>query len=132
MMGDFSGNAGLLSLWFDEEAWDWKFEFTNCRMGKQHLWWVVHILNLITIGVGMALGLLTLAGKFTTRTKPKQNVNGKAVKANEDRTIDTTLAEFLQSSGKLDVPGAGKKSLRKKRSKRALNGSANCSPVFGN
>ncbi|KAN0093499.1 hypothetical protein V8E51_016683 [Hyaloscypha variabilis] len=54
MMGDFGGNAGLLSLWFDEEDWDWKFEFANCKLGTQHIWWVVHILDLITLGVGIA------------------------------------------------------------------------------
>ncbi len=29
MMGDFNGNAGLFSLWFDEEEWEWRFEFVN-------------------------------------------------------------------------------------------------------
>jgi hypothetical protein len=51
MMGSYNGNAGLLSLWFDEEAWDWKFEFTTCGLGTQHIWWLVHILDLVTFGV---------------------------------------------------------------------------------
>ncbi|KAH6651665.1 putative polarized growth protein [Truncatella angustata] len=50
MMGGFGGNAGLLSAWFDEETWEWKFEFVNCALGKQYLWWFVHIIDLITIG----------------------------------------------------------------------------------
>ncbi|EHL02256.1 putative protein TED1 [Glarea lozoyensis 74030] len=37
MMGSYAGNAGLLSLWFDEETWDWKFEFTTCGLGTQHI-----------------------------------------------------------------------------------------------
>jgi hypothetical protein len=51
MMGSYAGNAGLLSLWFDEDAWDWKFEFTTCGLGTQHIWWLVHILDLVTLGV---------------------------------------------------------------------------------
>jgi hypothetical protein len=141
MMGDFSGNAGLLSLWFDEESWDWRFEFANCRMGKQHLWWVVHVLDLITVGVGIAFGVLALGKHFIptgAETKTKKNVpNGKPkapamrIRTGEDEAMDANLAE-LNINGNLDVPGAGKKSLRKKKSKKALNGgSSNGSAVSG-
>ena len=131
MMGDFSGNAGLLSLWFDEESWDWRFEFANCTMGKQHLWWVVHVLDLITVGVGIACGVLTLVQHFAPmnakRKTEKRIGNGKPkrpapeIKVDEGEAVDATLAE-LNVNAKLDVPGAGKKSLRKKKSKRALGG----------
>lgn len=57
MMGDFGGNAGLLSLWFDEETWEWRMEYATCPLGTQHLWWLVHILDLIVV-VGMALSIL--------------------------------------------------------------------------
>ncbi|KAH8813049.1 hypothetical protein F5884DRAFT_787137 [Xylogone sp. PMI_703] len=60
MMGDFGGNAGLLSLWFDRESWEWKYEFVNCALGTQHIWWVVHIVDLITIGVAIAYGIVSL------------------------------------------------------------------------
>jgi hypothetical protein len=136
MMGDFSGNAGLLSLWFDEETWDWRFEFANCRMGKQHLWWVVHVLDLITIGVGLAYAILTLAGKVAPIVSNSKHMgNGKAkgpiskTKIEND-PLDVDLAAYLKSNGKLDVPGAGKKSLRKKKSKKALNGSGPSSLPF--
>ncbi len=49
MMGEFGGNAGLLSLWFDDHAWEWRFDFAVCALGQQHLWWAVHILDLVTI-----------------------------------------------------------------------------------
>ncbi|KAH7313696.1 hypothetical protein B0I35DRAFT_435687 [Stachybotrys elegans] len=54
MMGDFGGNAGLLSLWFDQETWEWKFEYADCPLGTQHFWWLTHILILIAV-VGMVL-----------------------------------------------------------------------------
>lgn len=57
MMGDFAGNAGLLSLWFDREKWEWEYEFVNCGLGTQHIWWFVHILDLITVLVGVVYAL---------------------------------------------------------------------------
>lgn len=65
MMGDFAGNAGMMSLWFDEESWEWKFEFVNCGLGTQHIWWLVHIVDLITIGVGLVYGILLLVQKLS-------------------------------------------------------------------
>lgn len=49
MMGEFGGNAGLLSAWFDEDAWEWRFEYATCAFGRQHLWWAVHVVDLIAI-----------------------------------------------------------------------------------
>ncbi|KAF5710468.1 cell division control DNA repair exonuclease [Fusarium globosum] len=49
MMGDFGGNAGLLSLWFDQESWEWKYEYATCPLGSQHFWWFVHIFDFIVL-----------------------------------------------------------------------------------
>ena len=46
MMGDFGGNAGLLSLWFDFESWEWRYEYADCRLGRPPFWWLVHTLDL--------------------------------------------------------------------------------------
>ena len=51
MMGDFGGNAGLLSAWFNHEKPGWEFEFSTCSLGTQHLWWAVHVLDLVTIAL---------------------------------------------------------------------------------
>lgn len=59
MMGDFGGNAGLLSVWFDEAAWEWRAEYATCPLGTQHLWWLVHILDLIVIVGVLLLALAT-------------------------------------------------------------------------
>ena len=53
MMGEFGGNAGLLSAWFDEVAGEWSYEITMCPAGVQHIWWAVHILVLVTLGVAL-------------------------------------------------------------------------------
>ena len=54
MMGDFGGNAGLLSLWFDYDAWEWRYEYVSCPLGRQHFWWLTHFLD---FGVVAALVL---------------------------------------------------------------------------
>jgi hypothetical protein len=54
MMGDFGGNAGLLSVWFDESSWEWRAEYATCPLGRQHFWWLVHILDLVVV-VGVVL-----------------------------------------------------------------------------
>ncbi|KAL8670604.1 MAG: hypothetical protein Q9168_004866 [Polycauliona sp. 1 TL-2023] len=57
MMGEFGGNAGLLSAWFDEKSRRWQFEYSTCSLGVQHIWWAVHILDLITIGLASVAAL---------------------------------------------------------------------------
>ncbi|KAI6251392.1 hypothetical protein HI914_00177 [Erysiphe necator] len=69
MMGAFDGNAGLFSLWFDEEVWDWKFDFVNCQLGKQHIWWVIHIIDLLTILTLLFYGVMDIAERFTKSKK---------------------------------------------------------------
>ncbi|KAI0538899.1 hypothetical protein GGR58DRAFT_274099 [Xylaria digitata] len=61
MMADFGGNAGLLSLWFDQDAWEWKYEFANCALGRQYYWWFVHIFDLILLIILVAYGALEIS-----------------------------------------------------------------------
>ena len=49
MMGDFGGNAGLLSAWFDLDKREWQFEYATCALGQQHFWWAVHVLDIVTV-----------------------------------------------------------------------------------
>lgn len=62
MMADFEGNAGLLSAWFDEDAWEWRFEYADCKLGRQYYWWFVHIYDLVVLLVVLAYGILRIAG----------------------------------------------------------------------
>ncbi|KAK7936100.1 hypothetical protein PG985_001595 [Apiospora marii] len=101
MMAQYGGNAGLLSAWFDEETWEWRYEFANCALGTQYPWWFVHVSNLIVVvgfllyGVLMALSsagydvdrwpaFMVPASGTSTTTKPKEiqeNGNGKETMA---------------------------------------------------
>lgn len=56
MMGDFGGNAGLLSAWFDPKIREWHFDYSTCALGKQHFWWAVHVLDMITLILLCAVG----------------------------------------------------------------------------
>ena len=59
MMGDFDGNAGMLSAWFDMDNLKWEFEYKTCVLGQPHFWWAVHVLDIVTIilGIYVAMGL---------------------------------------------------------------------------
>ena len=58
MMGDFGGNAGLLSAWYDGRVGEWRFAYSSCSIGVQHIWWAVHVLLVVTIGLGICVGLM--------------------------------------------------------------------------
>ncbi|KAJ8607194.1 hypothetical protein MRB53_040454 [Persea americana] len=47
MMGEFGGNVGLLSAWFDYGTSEWTFAYDQCSLGVQHIWWGVHIFDAI-------------------------------------------------------------------------------------
>lgn len=61
MMGDYGGNAGLLSAWFDEARWEWRYEFAQCALGTQHVWWAAHIAALVTVVAGCAYAAASAA-----------------------------------------------------------------------
>lgn len=78
MMGDFGGNAGLLSAWFDPDGLEWKFDYSTCAVGKQHIWWAIHILDIVTIvllnyvGWSIFRGTKDGVGQDTTKEKKTQ------------------------------------------------------------
>ncbi|KAK6542781.1 hypothetical protein TWF694_006723 [Orbilia ellipsospora] len=60
MMGEFGGNAGLTSAWFDVESMSWRFEYSTCPVGTQHIWWTVHIVDFITLVGAVLYGVILL------------------------------------------------------------------------
>lgn len=73
MMGDFSGNAGLLSAWFDFQAGHWRYEIQTCRLGVQHIWWAVHSIDVAAV----VLGLLALVDMLVRKTEKRQAPSGE-------------------------------------------------------
>ncbi|KAI9734785.1 MAG: hypothetical protein M1818_006772 [Claussenomyces sp. TS43310] len=118
MMGEFGGNAGLLSLWFDADAWEWQYEFDTCALGQQHIWWAVHVIDLITVGFVIAFCCNLLLQKFGIRVERGQVRNEKP---DATKQIVGGSAD-MNGHGLLTPPGSGKKSLKKKRSRSKLKG----------
>ncbi|KAL6252518.1 hypothetical protein RBB50_000237 [Rhinocladiella similis] len=50
MMGDYDGNAGLLSAWYDFSTREWKYDISRCGLNVK-LWWAVHVVDLIVAAV---------------------------------------------------------------------------------
>ncbi|KAI9828539.1 MAG: hypothetical protein M1819_006596 [Sarea resinae] len=107
MMGDFGGNAGLLSAWFDSEARRWQFEYSTCGVGKQHIWWAIHILDLVTVvvllwvGTGWArktLASSSMDGKLVASTREAKS-NGHAGEANTIQCGSSTGVSLTGSRG---------------------------------
>ncbi|KAI4865497.1 hypothetical protein F4820DRAFT_295778 [Hypoxylon rubiginosum] len=85
MMGGFGGNAGLLSVWFDEIDWEWRFEFANCALGRQYFWWFVHTLDLITLVVLAVYGIFQVAAAagFDIESTTVTTTSNPPVKSNK-------------------------------------------------
>lgn len=112
MMGGYGGNAGLLSAWFDEEKWEWRFEFDNCALGTQYVWWGIHALDLVTVGIGLVYAAVSLlassieegkkdaragavaeSGSGTTAVVGHPKGNGVAVASKDPRSVPEVKIE---------------------------------------
>lgn len=47
----------------------WKFDYSYCSLGVQHLWWATMIINLITLICGGTLAILQSADSVRQRRK---------------------------------------------------------------
>lgn len=84
MMGEFAGNAGLLSAWFDVSAGVWNYEIAMCPAGVQHIWWAVHILILVTLAVALCWFLAAFVE--SGGGKPKQMLSRNASERPQEKT----------------------------------------------
>lgn len=124
MMGGFAGNAGLMSVWFDEETWEWEFEFTNCGLGTQHIWWLVHILDLIAFGIALVYGGILLGLHFTKTgkvTKPIIMGNGKATASQPEKRVQNGMAHANGNASNAVKTLTGGRSLRTELSMMSLD-----------
>ena len=71
MMGDFGGNAGLVSAFFDREIEEWHFEYAICAVGRQHIWWAVHVLDLIVVTFTLGLCVRMVWQLLRVKTRPQ-------------------------------------------------------------
>ncbi|KAK8857303.1 protein TED1 [Apiospora arundinis] len=101
MMGQYGGNAGLLSAWFDEETWEWKYEFANCALGTQYPWWFVHVIDLIAVVGFVVYGVLVglSAAGFDVDKWPACMVPTKTEKAVKTQIPDKKEAITTNGNG---------------------------------
>ena len=103
MMGAYSGNAGLLSVWFDSSSEEWVFDYTNCTLGVQHVWWFIHIADVVVL---LLLLLVLFAharerSKITLADKPVNKYSGE-----------------IHEPMKVDKRSENRKSIRRRRLKK--------------
>jgi hypothetical protein len=110
MMGDFGGNAGLLSAWFDFEEGEWKYDIQMCKAGVQHFWWAVHVVDLVTLVVTVIFTIMQVtngkealntvgAGKiWTTSLKGAASKYDSAGNGEKDRIL--SVRENHEATGR--------------------------------
>ena len=79
MMGEFGGNAGLLSIWFDAKLGGWEYAITMCPAGVQHIWWAVHVIILVHFSVEFARFVVWLALRAQEIRESKTTLVGKKI-----------------------------------------------------
>jgi hypothetical protein len=68
IMGEFGGNVGFLSAWWDCEKQHWQFEYASCMFGVQHIWWAIHVIDIIAGSLGfLTVGLLAVETRSRAR-----------------------------------------------------------------
>ena len=102
MMGEYGGNAGLLSIWFDARPSvnEWKYEITMCAAGVQHIWWVVHVIDIVTVvvllvyvvsgwGVGSSSSSSPKLEEVDTKEKARSQLNRGSAKEPQQTQTQT-------------------------------------------
>lgn len=84
MMGEYGGNAGLLSVWFDTDPAvnEWKYEITMCMAGVQHIWWAVHVIDLVVV---ILLIVYLMTGSQAGTKKIQKPAHVPDTKQNEEK-----------------------------------------------
>lgn len=122
MMGEYSGNAGLISAWFDDEIGEWRVEVGRCTAGVQHLWWGVHGLDIAVIGLLLVACMcrileaidewraqskkvsrrrLTMESKRRTRSKSRnaRSKQAESIEVSKRSDLDDIYAKMNDGSG---------------------------------
>ncbi|KFY79375.1 hypothetical protein V499_01639 [Pseudogymnoascus sp. VKM F-103] len=127
VMGDFSGNLGLMSLWLDE-AGEWQSGFANCRAVRAWVWWVVHVADCIALAVAAVWGAVefyasSAGSNGSNGSKRRVNRVARAgIRAASMRSSSADRSDMGNSSGSdtSTLSSGQKKSLRRKRSKQSM------------
>lgn len=104
MMGEYGGYAGLVSAWFDEAAGEWRVDVATCALGVQHIWWAVHVADLVVALLGLA-ALLALWWEWRTQDAARRGID--SVKQVEEKERATGVDGSLDVAEPTGVPKGG-------------------------
>jgi len=68
-MGDYGGNAGLLSAWFDFDSGEWRYDIQMCGLNVK-LWWTVHVIDIVCLSLLLFVFLCHCLRSAETAAKP--------------------------------------------------------------
>lgn len=129
MMGEFGGNAGLLCLWYDFDAQTWQYKIQMCPLGVQHVWWAIHVIDIVTVVVlsGWIAYYLVLLKRGANRcdtvkletqpTDQKKVVNGARIHAG---VVDQSVPVY--ALGRRDLASSSSSSVVRSGSQRRRKG----------
>ena len=111
MMGDFGGNAGLISAWFEpgtdgNDGGRWRVEYSTCPAGVQHFWWAVHVAGVVTLVVLLAGGIVRLVEKTPPPPEPKTRTRSKSRTVTPGRRRTVSERESKTPSRKKTGPSS--------------------------
>jgi hypothetical protein len=89
MMGEYGGNAALVSAWWNAEEGRWSIEVANCMLGVQHVWWSIHILDFaafVLIAVGRLATLLPARVPAKLKDPKPEKRKGKRPQSKEPKS----------------------------------------------
>lgn len=102
MMGDFGGSAGLMSAWFDHGLGEWRIEYQECLLGLPHIWWAIHVVDIITIGLILIVRLDLIGKGKPIRKLPKElpvdeqvETSGEYLHQGSNPALDSNEGEFV-------------------------------------
>jgi hypothetical protein len=102
MMGEYSGYAGFLSAWFDEQKGDrgeWVFEFSTCGLGIQHWWWGVHIVDLVLVIALLGAALARVVEHLAVVKTPKEQKTPVTLDKRDRKSVSGTTV-YSSTSGR--------------------------------
>jgi hypothetical protein len=98
MMGEFGGHAGLVAAWWDDEGGKWRIEVEGCSLGVQHIWWAVHVLDIVALLVFGAAGLVwAIEGNTGGEGVKRVQRKGKLQKEKKGKGVNGDVKKAVQN-----------------------------------
>jgi hypothetical protein len=98
MMGEFGGNAALVSAWWDEQQGKWQIELEMCSLGVQHIWWAIHVVDIVALIISIVAIITSLVGGEARPAKNKPVSQRNSVSKGPSRPAPTPKRDIKSQS----------------------------------